>query len=356
MNPNEPRLPPQPADMSDLERLARGIIRAQGNQFIKELLRTKGLPIGSNKDDFERNLLRAIESGEIELADLRRWLDEVEGWGNQHVYLYGLTDDLASALTEDWVRERVNAEGLQQYWDAPTVLEFPEEPQLTSISFRNSVLRIVWQESSPSWSPVPEKDYREIEGLDVYEYRAFRMLEERAITRFEAHAELGLAALFIPKPIRGDEHKTAVAEARRVIGLLLDLEALEGDQFDISTVSRNMDQRNLPSNQRRVPAIKTQRSKLSSGGAWVEFAATSRDKAFWEEAAVRDVRLSIREGQISAFQGSGGTFIFQGAADASGRPRPLRVQLYGQGDRVRLWAQMGVDEVWTILQLIGTYR
>ena len=351
-----PEAPPTPAEIADLKRLAAGIIRAQGNRFIKELLRAKGIRIGANKDDFERNLNAAIESGTLRLHDVDDWLKLVEGWGNQHVYLYNIPSTLRKDLTQPKIRQRAQDAGLENVWDGATILEFPEEPHLTSISFTASVLRLVWQESSPGWTPVPEKNYTVEEGLDTFEYRAWRKVERRAITRFEAHLDKGLAGLFIADPIQGDEHRAAREEAERVIGLLMNLPALKRGQFDISVVSRNLDQQNVPTNVTQKPGVKTQKSRLGSGGAYVEFAANSRDKAYWEEPAIQDVRKSVRVQQLPAFQGTEGVFIFQPGAAPDGLTRPLRVQLYGEDERVRLWAQMDAGEVWTILTKLSGYQ
>lgn len=320
---------------------------------MKELLRDKKIRIGDNKDDFERNLTEAIESGKLTLGDIDDWLKDVEGWGNQHVYLYRILPKLREDLNERKIRKRVEDAGLKEVWDGDTVLAFPDEPKLTSISFANSVLRLVWQESSPGWTPVPEKDYTKEEGLDTFEYRAWRKIEQRAFTRFEAHLDKGLAGLFIANPIQGEEHRAAINEAERVIGQLMDLSVLKNGQVDISAVSRNLDQQNLPTNEIPHPEVKAQKSRLASGGAYVEFAANSKDKAYWEESAIQDVRLSVKVQQLRAFQGSEGVFIFKEGADMV---RPLRVQLYGKDNRIRLWAQMDVDEVWTILTKLSAYQ
>jgi hypothetical protein len=339
-------VPPQ-ADIATLKRLAAGIIRVQGNRFIKDLLRAKGIPIGANKDEFQLRLAEAIENGQLALDDIREWLANVEGWGNQHVYLYTLSLTLRRTLVEADIRKRVSDADLDSVWNGETTLAFPDEPTLTSISFSDSVLRILWQESSPSWVPAPEKTYTQEEGLDLYEYRAFRQIERRAITRFEARVKDGTAALFISDPIQGAEHKSAINEAHRVIGLLMDLAALKAGMVNIARVSRNLDQRNVPTNNSPAPEVKAQRSRLASGGSYVEFAANSSDKAYWEETAVQDVRNSVRAEQLPAFDGAEGVFIFQPTGD--GLSRPFRVQLYGKDNRIRLWAQMEASEAWTIL-------
>ena len=342
------------AEIAVLKRLAAGIIRAQGNRFIKELLRAKKIRIGTNKDDFERGLSDAIESGQLTLEDVQTWLNEVEGWGNQHVYLFNISSTLRRELTLPKIRERVSANAeLAAVWDAPTVLAFPDQPKLTSISFRDSVLRIIWQEASPGLVPVPEKNYVEEEGLDTYEYHAFRRVEWRAITRFEAHVSAGLAALFIANPIQGDEHKAAIAEANRVVGLLMPLQLLEKGRCMIPIISRNLDQRNMPTNKVPNPFVKAQKSRLGSGGAYVEFAANSSEKAYWEEPAIQSVRDSVRAQQLPVFHGVEGVFVFQ---DGDGLSRPLRVQLHGKDHRIRLRAEMDAGEVWTILGKLSAYQ
>lgn len=345
---------PTAVEIEDLKRLAAGIIRAQGNRFVKNLLRSKGIQVGANKDEFQANLTAAIESGELMPADVRRWLGSVEGWGNQHVYLYNISSTLRRELTEPKIRQRVSNAKLDGVWDGETALAFPDQPQLTSISFHDSVLRLVWQESSPDWTPAPEKDYQKEEGLDLYEYRAFRKVEWRAITRFEARVREGIAGLFIPDPIQGPEHKTAIEETKRVLRLLMDVDALERGQMDIAVISRNLDQQNVPNNKTSSPQVKAQRSRLTSGGASVEFAANSTDKAYWEEPAIQDVRNSVRPQQLRSFQGADGVFIFQ--KNSLGLTRPLRVQLYGKERRVRLRAQMEASEVWSVLAKLGSQQ
>jgi hypothetical protein len=386
--------PPTPEEIADLKRLAKGIMRAQGNRFVKELLRKKkaelpdrGIRIGATKDAFEHNVLQAIEDGDLRLGDFDDWAEEVEGWGNQHVYVYAIPDEVRAQLTPQAVRQKVTEAGLDDVWNGSTLLEFPEEPQLTSISFDDDVLRLVWQESSPGWTPVPERNIPPLaapgssgqaatgsapdagawvtdslrrriakaakEGIDTWEYRAYRLLERRAFTRFEARLEEGLAALFIAYPIQGDEHENAKEEARKVIGQLLDLEALEEKQFDISDVSRNIDQANVPTQDAPPPKLKSQKSRLGAGDSYVEFAARSRKKAYWEEPAVLGVRASVKKEQAAQFEGTEGIFLFPRSDQLS---QDFRVQLYGNSDRIRLWAQMKVGEVWSILRTISSYR
>ena len=115
-----------------------------------------------------------------------------------------------------------------------------------------------------------------------------------------------------------------------------------------------MDQGNVPTGANPSPSIKTQKARLLSGGSYVEFAANSKDRGYAEESAIRNVRAAIGGTQLPAFQGATGVFVFQ--QQPGGLTRPLRVQLYGANDRIRLWAQMDADEVWEILSQVSAYR
>ena len=121
-------------DLEALRRLIQGITLAQGNIFIKELLRQKKIPLGATKAEFEKHMLAAIDNGTLQRADLEAWLDDVEGWGDQHIYLYNIPRAITSdALWRDpeHVHNRVVQANLGDVWEAPTSLRFPEEPELT---------------------------------------------------------------------------------------------------------------------------------------------------------------------------------------------------------------------------------
>lgn len=339
-----------------LRRLVALIVRAQGNRFVKELLRKRGIALGANKKDFEANLKGAIDEGKLRLADVQAWLEDVEGWGNQHVYMYGLSDALVAQLDRRRLYQNVLAARLKHAWDVSTTHLFPDEQRLTSITFDGNILRLVWQKATPSWTRVEEKDKKRVEGLDQYWYKAHRLDDQRAVTRFEAHVDRKLAGLFLPQPVQGEEHTQAFNAAHTVIGLLLDLKELKANQFDMAIVSKNMDQRNVPSNNGKKPSVQTQRSRLVSGGAYVEFAATSPERSYHDEPAIQDVRNAVRDGQLDAFQGGEGVFWFEGNGSDLALTRRLRVQLYGDENRLRLWARMEAAEVWQILTHIARYR
>jgi len=191
-----------------LKTLVSQIILAQGNVFIKELLRSTGVRIGITKADFERNLMKAIDDGTIRREHIEEWLAEVEGWGNQHIYLF----KVPSALAKDdiWsdsskLQKKVVKAGFGDLWNAPSSFEFPEVQKLTAIQYDGSNLRLTWHHGQSWLVRDTSKDYtEEIEG-DEYEFHAYRRRAERAVMRFEVALPLRLA---------GDLHPNSEGRSR----------------------------------------------------------------------------------------------------------------------------------------------
>lgn len=167
------------------EKLARGIVLAQGNDFIKELLRSHKIKIGTTKADFEENLIKAIHSREITHADIEAWLRQVEGWGNQTIYPYRLTKKAASDKiwsSESALQAALKKSGLDiaKLWNADSSLQFPSKPTLTGIYYESGTgVQFVWHQGDEMWKRDTSKDYeKEIDG-DRYQFKASRHLAAR---------------------------------------------------------------------------------------------------------------------------------------------------------------------------------
>src|SRR5207245_1839077 len=137
--------------------LAPQVVLAQGNVFIKELLREKGR-IGATKKDFARNLDAAIDDGALRLADIQEWLQRVGGWGLQYIYLWQAPQALAGQAK--WrdaaaVRRAARAAGLGEFRDAPIAQAFPEAMTLTRLSYADGRLLFEWHEAGSSWLREP---------------------------------------------------------------------------------------------------------------------------------------------------------------------------------------------------------
>lgn len=349
---------PSPEELERVRALVRGVVLAQGNIFIKELLRDKKIKIGATKADFELNLLQAIDGGQLRYADVSAWLEEVEGWGDQHVYFYEVPQAVSGQLVwndEKRVRERVVKAGLGDLWNADTSLAFPEEPALTGIYFEpgSRTLRLVWHEGAYGWVHVPQMDYQEeIEG-DLYEFRAFRQRANRTVMRFELRLDVGVAALFLSSHLTAKEHERALEEAHTQIQNLFDLTEVWANPAYIAKVIANLDQSLTDGGGTQEAAPES--VQLESGGSYIRFGSHAAHRSYLNAAAVKGVRLAIKKPALKQFIGTAGIFEFR-KDGGPGISRDIRVQLYGEERRIRLWQRMAATDVWRILEILRRYQ
>lgn len=330
------------ANKAELKELARGIVMAQGNLFIKELLRSKKLRIGSTKADFIDSLSQAIDSEELTEEDFEMWLHRVEGWGNQHAYLYRW---VKSQGDETWndpvkVRERVRDAGLLKFWNAKSTLAFPESLILTGVYFEQGRLRLVWHQGSRSMVRDTSKDYEETIDDDRYEFRAYRERAERAVMRFDLRCDEQVAGAFLQVPVSSENHVLARDEILTMASKILGPKSLKA--FDIARIMRKLDQKQLEGGD----AFKTEMSRWSGAGAYVEFGA-SGGGSYRDVDSIREVRLALP----ASVSGTRAKMVFEAPVE-EGPAREVRVNLYGEDRRMWIRSQMTEGQVWTLIDLI----
>jgi hypothetical protein len=335
---------PLPAEKDALIRLVKNVVIAQGNVFVKELLRSRGIKIGTTKAEFEANLIAAIEKGDLRREHIDAWLNEVEGWGNQHIYLF----HVSKALRRDpiWsdpekIASKIKAAGFSREWNSQTSLEYPSSHTLTGISFENGVLRFAWHKGAELWVRDKTKDYREEIDGDTYEFRASRMRGDRLVTRFEVRPFDGLAAAFLQVAVEEDEHKNAFEKIKTTVGRLWGFDEFE--PFAIAKAIKTLDARALTDN-----TVTAHSTRLNSGEAYVEFGVQSVESSYQDSTPVRDARRAVR---LNSFTGMHGTFVVPTANGGGGRK--VRLQMYGNQRRVKIASQMTAAHVWDVLGLIA---
>jgi hypothetical protein len=335
--------------MTEAERakeLARAVVLAQGNVFIKELLREKEGRIGATKEDFARNLDTAIDEGKIRLADIEDWAQRVEGWGLQYVYLWHVPRAVATLAR--WrdpaaVRRAARAAGLGDVWDAPTAQAFPETMTLSHASYTSGRLLFQWHEAGTSWIRDTDKDIPpRPEGDDIYRYDAYRQRGERSVMRFEFRPADAVAAAFLPQPVTTGAHVGALDQMFASVDPLVPRTRLVA--FNVGQAISRLDEAQL----RSGSDFRTQTTRLSGQGAYVEFGSSVPGHGYREVDAIREVRLAVQPGSVAS---NTATILFSAPAPA-GPARQVRVQFYGLDGRIWVRAQMTAEQMWTLLDQI----
>lgn len=335
-------------DRAAAREMIRTVVMAQGNIFIRDLMRRKKIAVGVRKEQFETNLIKAINSGQITRADVVAWLGEVEGWGDQTVYLHKVPEALAREAhwaSAEAVKGRLPKEQ-QEVWDKDS-LTFPESWALTSISYRDRTLQYTWHQHLETLVRKPDKDHRQVIDGETYQFKAYLVRDDRAVLRFVLSLDKLLAAVFMQIPAEGNGHQAARDLVKDTVKPLVDWDRL--NIFSTADVIRNLDQAAL--DDAIADKVKSRKTRLSDASNYVEFANTS-DGGYSDSEPVRAVRLAVRPGSLT---GSGGLFVYK-ARTPTNAERLVLLEVSGEDRRIRLRAQLQAVEVWDILEMLRKYE
>jgi hypothetical protein len=317
-----------------LKNAVRKIVLAQGNNFIKELLRKNNIAIGSTKADFERNLMQAIAEGKLTQGMVEEWLAEVEGWGNQHIYLFRPPEiartDVARLLTGSKHKKLVGQ---------PVSYGFPTALALSAITVTPDHLSMSWHRSKSGWERAKAKDYQQEEGTERYEYRAFRERFDRSVVRFEWRFADPFCAIMVQLPHEGDEHEAAMArvwEDLKIAGIA----SAPLERIRLSPAFKALS--------RRSDGAVVQSARMMTEGGHVDLVSTLSEGGIADVEAVRQVRRAVDDEKFAA---ADGMFDFRKERYEQ-LSRAVKVQGYGMESRIRIWVQCRREDVYLVMDII----
>ncbi|MHC2466962.1 hypothetical protein [Bradyrhizobium embrapense] len=318
---------------SQLKKKVAQIVLAQGNIFIKDLLRSNNVSIGNTKAEFAKNLTDAIDAGVLTQAVIEAWLDEIEGWGNQHVYLFE-----PPSIARARVRPALEASKHVGLLDRKVSYEFPDTLTLSTIAFSGDHLSVAWHRSRGGWERAKSKDYRRDEGADTFEYRAYRERFDRSLVRFEWRPGDPYCAVMVQLPNEGEEHAQALSRVWQDLG-------------DLGLARSPLTKIRLGSAFKRLSRktdATVQSARLLTQGGHVELVSTLSEGGIDAVEAVRNVRRGVED---ASFATADGMFSFT-TEKYRQLSRTIKMEGYGLESRLRIWVQCKRDDVYTILSVI----
>lgn len=321
--------PLKPAAMKEA---VRKIVLAQGNDFIKELLRQHKIKIGATKTDFLQNLMGAIDTGDFTQAMLEEWLAEIEGWGNQHIYLFE-----PPAHSYESLSKLLIVSEFKHLVGQAVSYAFPNELELCVIDLRPDSLSMGWHRSNDGWERAKAKDYQKEEGADLYEYRAYRQRFDRSVVRFEWRFGDPYAALMIQLPHEGTQHHDAM---KRVWADLKtsDVAATPLVRHKLTTAFKVLS--------RKTVGAVVQSTTLVTDGGRVNLVSTLPDGGgIGEVEAVRQVRRGVDD---SKFADTDALLEYR-PTDYPALSRNIKIHGYGIESRIRIWVQCKKEDVYHVL-------
>jgi hypothetical protein len=318
----------------DLKQIVQSVIVGQGNEFIKELLRGNGIKIGVTKADFVKNLNTAIDEDKLTLSIIEEWLNEVEGWGSQHIYLYG-----PLKLSLENAREKVLASKYARLFNRPSSYEFPAELALTSITIGDDLLSLTWHIGNSEWVRASGKDYQEEEDGDLYEYRAYRHFSDRSVVRFEWHITNPYCAIFLPQANKEKVHEDIL---RKVWLVLRETDLCKNELGKIS-INNAVNALRVNSRQATTTSV-----TLRVDGGHVNLVSDLPEGGIEDVEAVREVGRAVNP---TKFKSSEGMFKLDTDANST-LSRPIKLQIFGIESRIRVWVKCKREDIYNVIRLI----
>lgn len=322
----------EPSSEEEIERLVDYLF-AHRKRHVQAFLGERGLPRTGTKGHLRERVVESLEGGAFRVLDLITLLDQIEGWGNQHVYLYRSGDAVAapwrrSARVEAILREN-RCHGLL---NRRRPLLLPTKPTLSSIAWSEQRVRFVWIERREWDERLTAEDF----SNDGIHYRAYRRGLERGITSFDWDLISGDAALMIQRLPTGTDYMRVRDRFENELEPLVRLES-----FDRVRASRAIGRIEASAEIRRRQVA--QETRLGSRATFVS-RGRKRD-AFQDDPDLRASRAALQNSAAVL-----GNFYW---LPAPGKlKREVHVKLYAQDQRAGLFGELDEDDVRYVLSRI----
>jgi hypothetical protein len=182
-------------------------------QYSQNYLREHALPFSGTKAWLRTRLEGYLREGRITFQELVALLDVIEGWGNQHIYLYKAPSQILTLWdTEESTRHHLQSLGLSELLNSPRPIVLPDTPTLSSVIWNPSRLRLVWVEKRLWRERTPQHDKK----VDDMVWEAFQIHTSRGLVTFDMNLVSGDAMLMIQRlpDRRGPSHRTDYPQVR----------------------------------------------------------------------------------------------------------------------------------------------
>lgn len=320
--------------MNDEEQLAIEYLFSHNLDVARSLLKHCRL---SEKGD-KATLRKRIEGGlgkAIDPTEITRILDEIEGWGNQHIVLFQSTDAIASLWKKPATLVDVADKlDLTSLVNGVRPILLPDEPTLSQIIWTKKHVRFVWVQKR-IWH-VRREELDERKG-DI-ELRAYQVQNRRGICYFDWNLVSGSAALLMQLLPKATEYKALQSRLLDDLGNWLPVAAFEttGLQGLIGKLEASTEV-----SRRNLVLATADRSE-------VDIKSGDRNTDAYADKSIVALRKAMnKEGPVASRRGF---FYWQVADKFLDRTIPMRV--YPKDNRLSIHGQCTESEVQYVLSRV----
>ncbi len=312
------------------------LVLARPSRQLSAFLRRNKLPSTATKEVIRRRLSASVDDRGVEVAELIGLLDELEGWGNQHIYLYKSSDKEAQRWgSTAHMRAALRKNNLLHFENKRNPLVLPESRQISAIRHSADRLRIQWIETRHWEERSPDDDVSSEEVV----LRAFKKRSARGMTIFDWDLLSGHAALLTQRLPSGSDYDNVRKEFERV------LEPVIG----ISDFNRLRLAHSIAKIEDSKEALRRQFHHELLGGETVSMTSRGRSRDVFENASLQKARQALGDNTLPLI----GNLYWQ---PVSGKfQRVVHLKLYPKDQRVGVFGACTESEVHYLLSRIRPY-
>jgi len=173
------------------------LVLAHRKDYVQDFLESAGFPTSGTKEDLRERLKNLVDRGDITKEELVSLLDEIEIFGNQHIYLFRIPDSHLQKLRDpNYVKNICEKNGMKELYNNYKPLILPEESEIASIYHDNDWLSIRWVAKKEKLQLMEQSDSIDDEGRRML-IKKYLVREFRATTLFRVSLITGDADLLI---------------------------------------------------------------------------------------------------------------------------------------------------------------
>ncbi|HVS80884.1 MAG TPA: hypothetical protein VHE60_04055 [Pyrinomonadaceae bacterium] len=310
-----------------------GLLATHPLRILRPFLRGYGIPLYENKALIIQSIRNAVASGGVPAADLISILDQIEGWGNQHSYLYRSTVEAGDAWSsENGCREILRKNGLAHLCNRRNPALIPDRLHLSSVCCSGDRVVFQWTDKRVTKFRLPDQDH---EDGDVM-FLVFRRIVTRGVITFDWDLTTGHAALMIQRLPTGTDYGAVKSRIEHELEPLIGIRGFK--QLRLAGAVDEIEQSGEA--RRRQYKHETERGSVAS------FTSASRTRDAFDDPALEDARKALGPATVALL----GNFYWTPAA---GRlEREIHVKLYPKDKRVGIFGACSEAEVRYLLSRI----
>ena len=313
-------------------------ILAHRKVSIQAFLKEKNIASSGKKEELRTKIEKKVSEDLITTQDLIAFLNSIEGWGNQHAYLYVAP----TGESEKWKDQKKVIEILKKA-NCLTLLNnirpiiLPDDPTLSSIEWTPNRVRFVWVERRTWYSRVRELDRNGADlGLpETVALKAYQFNEARGLTSFDWNLATGHAALLIQRLPSGENYVDKQREYEDTIE-----EVIPISNFTKFQLSRSI---------KKLEASKEVRNRQfdveTAKGARIQYSSKSRKVDVFDDPDARKSKEALG-GKSSLL----GNFYWQPREQHL--TREIHTKIYATDNRIGIFGECSESEVQYVLSRI----